>query len=89
MSSIISAEAFSKKTAALKSLNKLLDKINKQGSAKVHLTSTGIIIPIEKNDPIYLKFCTLQAQMTEELNSYAIVKQEILKRKMRPVLQNR
>lgn len=81
MNDYLSPDAFNKKSSALKHLNKLIAKIDKSGKADVPLNCTGVILTIVKNDPIYLKFCTIKAQLTEELNSYAIVKQEILKRR--------
>lgn len=74
MNEIITAEAIGKKARALKHCNKLLSKINKEGSAKIVLNCTGVEFVVHKGDAIHLKIQTTRAQLTEDINSYDIVR---------------
>ena len=86
MQEYISAETLSRKTKALKHVDKLLAKIDKQGYAFVPLNCTGVTFHVERGDALYLKLRTIQAQLNEELNSYKIIREVRLKDRTSPVL---
>lgn len=72
----MTAEAIARKSRALKHCTKLLDKIDRNGSAKIVLNCTGVEFNVVKGDAIYLRIKTTQAQLTEDILSYDIIKRE-------------
>ena len=70
----LTAEVISKKARALKHCNKVLDTIEKKGSAVITLNCTGIAFTVQKNDAIYLQLQATKAQLVQDIGSYEILK---------------
>ena len=69
----VTAEIISKKARALKHCNKVLETIEKKGSAVITLNCTGVIFTVQKNDAIYLQLQATRAQLIQDIGSYEIV----------------
>lgn len=66
------AENIGKKARALKHCEKLLNKIDKEGSAKIVLNCTGVEFIVEKNDAIYLTIQKQKYALLCDIQSYQI-----------------
>lgn len=69
---IVTAENIGKKSKALKHCDKLLTKIDKNGSAKVKLNCTGVEFVVHKDDAIYLRIQATKFALLDEIRSYEI-----------------
>lgn len=69
----VTAEIISKKARALKHCNKVLEAIEKKGSAVITLNCTGVVFTVQKNDAIYLQLQATRAQLIQDIGSYEIV----------------
>lgn len=63
----VTAEIISKKTRALKHCNKVLETIEKKGSAVITLNCTGVVFTVRKNDAIYLQLQATRAQLIQDI----------------------
>lgn len=66
------AEIIAKKSRALKHCDKILEQCDKKGTHKVILNNTGVVIPVTKNDAIYLRIQSIKYQLIDELHSYQV-----------------
>lgn len=68
----VTAENIGKKARALKHCDKLLAKIDKNGSAKVLLNCTGVEFIVHKGDAIYLSIQKTKYALVCDIKSYEI-----------------
>lgn len=68
----VTAENIGKKARALKHCDKLLDKIDKHGSAKIVLNCTGVEFIVHKGDAIYLSIQKTKYALLCDIRSYEI-----------------
>lgn len=68
----VTAEIIGKKARALKHCDKLLEKIDKQGSAKILLNCTGVEFVVNKGDAIYLSIQKTKYELLYDIRSYEI-----------------
>lgn len=68
----VTAENIGKKARALKHCDKLLAKIDKNGSAKVLLNCTGVEFIVHKGDAIYLSIQKTKYALLCDIQSYEI-----------------
>lgn len=68
------AERIATKTKALKHCTKLIEKIDREGSAIVKLNCSGVRFVVEKGDPFYLKLVRIKAELAEEIRSFEVVR---------------
>lgn len=69
---IVTAETIGKKSKALKHCDKLLSKIDKNGSAKVKLNCTGVEFVVHKDDAIYCRIQHTRYALLDEIRSYEL-----------------
>lgn len=69
---IVTAETIGKKSKALKHCDKLLSKIDKNGSAKVVLNCTGVEFVVHKDDAIYCRIQSTKYRLLDEIRSYEL-----------------
>ena len=68
----VTAEIIGKKARALKHCDKLLEKIDKQGSAKILLNCTGVEFVVNKGDAIYFSIQKTKYELLYDIRSYEI-----------------
>lgn len=73
MTNLEMAALIERKSKALKHCNKLLEKIDKESFALVPLNNTGVVLRVEKDDPVYLRFKAIRAQLVVDINSLEII----------------
>ena len=73
----ITAEVIGKKARALKHCEKLLSKIDKNGSAKVVLNCTGVEFIVHKDDAIYFRIQKTRYELLEDIKSYQLMKSAV------------
>lgn len=73
MNNLEMAALIERKSKALKHCNKLLEKIDKESFALVPLNNTGVVLRVEKDDPVYLRFKAIRAQLVVDINSLEII----------------
>ncbi|MGN0819867.1 MAG: hypothetical protein ACI4M6_05670 [Christensenellaceae bacterium] len=66
------AEIIARKSRALKHCEKILGQCDKKGTHRVILNNTGVVIPVTKNDAIYLRIQSIKYQLIDELHSYKV-----------------
>lgn len=80
----MTAEIIGKKAKALKHCDKLLNKIDKYGEAKVLLNCTGVEFLVHKGDAIYLSLQKTKYALLCDIQSYEITVRET---KQSPIFQ--
>lgn len=68
----VTAEIIGKKARALKHCDKLLEKIDKNGSAKILLNCTGVEFVVNKGDAIYLSIQKTKYALLYDIRSFEI-----------------
>ncbi|MCM1237453.1 MAG: hypothetical protein NC489_45890 [Ruminococcus flavefaciens] len=69
---IVTAETIGKKSKALKHCDKLLNQIDKNGSAKVKLNCTGVEFVVHKDDAIYCRIQRTKYALLDEIRSFEL-----------------
>ena len=69
---IVTAETIGKKSKALKHCDKLLSKIDKNGSASVKLNCTGVEFVVHKDDAIYCRIQRTKYALLDDIRSYEL-----------------